>query len=73
MHGGYKIVAFMVKDIVVYADSRCHELCDAALNELFSQFGVFELLANGNPFARPYEFRQICVKGVVRKSGKFNR
>ena len=69
MHSGKKVVFLIIQHIVAHGHTRRHKFGDAAFDEFFGQFRVFQLVANGYAFARTYKFWQICIKRMMWKSG----
>ena len=67
-----EIVAACLQQTVAQVQTRRNQLRDAALHQLFSQLGVFELLADGHPFAGAHQPRQIRVEGMMRKPGQLH-
>ncbi len=72
MHGCKKIVFAMIEHIVAKGHAGGDELGDAALYKFFCEFGVFELLADGDTLSGADKFRQIGVESMVRKTGKLD-
>jgi len=70
--GAEEVVFAAVEGTVAHDDARGHEFGDAAFHELLGQFGVFELVANGDAFAGANESRQIGVEGVEGEAGHFD-
>lgn len=71
MQSRQEVVFTVVKDIVIDRDTRRYKLRNAALDQLFGQLGVFKLLADSHTLAGSDQFRQVRIKGMVRKSREF--
>ena len=72
MHAGQEVVFLVVEYVVVDGDAGGYQFGDAALDEFLGQFRVFELFADGDPFAGAYQFGQIGVEGVVGETGQLD-
>ncbi len=70
--GGEEVVLPAEEHVVGGGHAGRDKLGDAALDEFFCELGVFELFADGHALACAYEFREVGVDGVVRKSGHFD-
>ena len=69
MYGCKEIVLLVVQDVVGHGDTRRHKFRDASFDKFLSKLRVLKLVADGHTLARPDEFRQIGVEGMIRKSG----
>ena len=69
MYGCQKVIFFDIEHIVVGRYARCNKFGDAAFDQLFGEFRVFELVANGHAQPGTHKFRQIGVERMMRKSG----
>ena len=65
MDGTQEIVLLVVEHGVLHGHTRRHQFCDAALDELLCQLGVFQLVTDGHTFAGTDELGQIGVQGVM--------
>ncbi len=71
MNGCEEVVFLVIQHIIINRDSWCYEFRDASLDEFFSQFWVFKLVADSDTQSGSDQFRQICVERMVRESGHF--
>ena len=69
MDGTEEVVLLVVEHIVLHGDTWRHQFGDATLDELLRQLRVFQLVADGHPFAGTDELRQIGVQRMVRETG----
>ena len=67
MNGGQEIVFLIIEHVVGHGHTRSDKFGDAALHQRLRQFGVFQLVANGDAPACPNQFGQV---GVERMMGK---
>ena len=58
--------------IVAQHHARRHQLDNAALDQSPDLLGILQLFADGDTFARPHQFGQVGVDGVVGKSGQLD-
>ena len=81
MHCRQEVVFLVVQHVIPHRHTWCHQLGNTTLHHLvsgrkslltfqfFSLFlRVFQLVANSHALASPNQFRQICIKSVVRKT-----
>ena len=71
VNGREVIVAPGIEHVIVERNAGRHQLRYTAPDNAFGQRGVFELVADGHAFARPDEFGQVRIEGVMRKTGQF--
>ena len=57
MDSRQEIVLLVVQHIIAHGHTRCNQLGNATLNKLFSEFGVFQLVADGHTFASTNQLR----------------
>ena len=69
MNGGQKIVFATHQHVIGECHTRRNEFGNAALYQLFCQFRVFQLVANGHSVAGTDEARQIGVECMVWEAG----
>ena len=70
MDGTKKVVLLLFQNFVVGGDAGRHQFGDAALDEGFGEFGIFQLVADGHAVAGAYQFGKVGVEGMVRKTGE---
>ena len=63
-----KIIGFGIQHIVAESQPRSYQLGNSPFDNAFDALGVFQLVADGHPVAGPYQFGQVGIKGVVRKT-----
>ena len=68
MQAGHPVVLFLREGGVRIADTRCDEFGNTPLDQFLRQFGIFELVANGDTQSCPHEFGQVGIEGVERKA-----
>ena len=69
VYGRQEVVEFAVQYIITQRYAGRHQLGDAALDQ---RLGIFELFANGHALARPHQFGQIGIQGMVRETRQFD-
>ena len=67
-----KGVLLVGQNIVAQHHARRHQLNNAALDQSSDLLGILQLFADGDTFARPHQFGQVGVDGVVGKSGQLD-
>src|SRR5574344_225202 len=73
MYGSQEVVLLIVEHIIAHRHTRRNQFGDTPFDERLGEFGVFQLVADGDTFAGPYQFRQISIKSMVRESRHFGR
>ena len=73
MYTGQEIIFLVFKYIFIQGYSRRDQFGDSPFYNFLCKFGIFELFANGNPLAGPYQFGQIGVDGMIRETGQFHK
>ena len=69
VEGGEKVVFLAGKHVIAQGHTRRDQLGDASLHEFLGEFGVFELVADGNAVTGPNELGQVgveCMMGEAR-------
>ena len=51
-------------------DAGCHQFGNAALNDTFCQFGIFQLVADGHTVTGFHQFMEISIQCMMRKTGE---
>ena len=68
MHSTEEVVFLVVQHRILHGHTGRHEFRNTAFYQLFSQLGVFQLVADGHTFACSDEFGQIGVQRMMRKA-----
>ena len=68
MHRCQKVVLLVVQYIVAHRNTRCHQFRDAAFDKFLRQLRIFQLVTDSYATTCPYQFRQICIKGMMWES-----
>ena len=71
MQACQKIIAVMLKQFIVHSSSRSDHVSNSPLNNSFSHFGIFQLIANCYSIAGFYQFMEIGIQGMVREPRQF--
>src|SRR5690554_1805430 len=72
VHRRQKIIGFGFKNIVVKGHSWGYQFGNAALDDVFGKFWVFQLVANSHPAASHHQSWQIGIEGMVGKARQFS-
>ena len=68
MHSCEEVVFLIVQHIITQGDTRCHQFGNASFDELFREFGVFELIADSHTLSCSDQFGQIGIEGMMGKA-----
>ena len=68
MDSSQEIVFFIVKNGILHRHTWRHQFCDTSLHQLFSQLGVFQLVADSYALTCPDKLGQIGVQGMMGKA-----
>ena len=68
MNSSQEIIAVMLQHFIAAGGAGCHHFGYATLHNSFGLFGIFQLVANGYPVARLYQFVQVSIQCVMRKA-----
>ena len=60
-----------IQHIIIQRNARSDEFGYASFYNSLGSGRIFELVANGNALAGTDQFRQIIIKGMMRKTGQF--
>src|SRR5438045_7870610 len=63
----------MFKDLVIDGCSGSYHLGNTSLYNSLGQLWIFKLVADGHTVTGFYQFMQIGIEGMVRKTGKIRR
>ena len=67
---GQPVVLLALKHGLAKGDTGRKYFCDTAFDEfVLGEFGVFQLVADGNLEAVPHQLGKVCVYGVMGKAG----
>ena len=69
-HCGQEVVLLLREQVIVVGDTRRDEFRDAALDQFFGEFRVFQLVADGHLEAGLHQAGQVVVDGVVGNAGQ---
>ncbi len=69
---GEIIVLFLIEDFVGERNAGCHHFDHIAFDNSFCELRIFKLLAHCNAVSGFQKLWQICVEGMMRKSGQRN-
>ena len=68
MHSCEEVVFLIVQHIIRQRNTRSYQFGNASFDELFREFGVFELIADSHTFSCSDQFGQIGIEGMMGKA-----
>ena len=72
MNTRQEIILSVIENIVVNRHARCHQFRNAALDQFFCQFRVFQLFANSYPFSGTHQFGKVSIESMMGKTGQLH-